>query len=51
MDQWTSLIKQEGIKQCRGIVADLSVWADDTQSIPDGYIWGDTGFVSINNYS
>ncbi|CAF1136563.1 unnamed protein product [Rotaria sordida] len=43
MERWSMLIKQEGIKQCRGIVADLSLWSDDTQSIPDGYPWKDIG--------
>ena len=49
MEQWSTLIKQEGIKQCRGIVADLSLWSNDTQTIPDGYPWGDIGFVTTHD--
>ncbi|CAF1017617.1 unnamed protein product [Adineta steineri] len=43
MDRWAYLINDIGIKECRGIVADVSVWSDDTQTIPDGYLWGDIG--------
>ncbi len=50
MQRWAFLIKQEGIKKCRGIVADLTAWSDNTQTIPDGYIWEDIGFVSMNKY-
>jgi hypothetical protein len=50
MTRWVNLIKQEGIKQCRGVIADLSVWPEDTQTIPDGYSWGDIGFVSVNDF-
>lgn len=50
MTKWVNLIKQEGIKQCRGVIADLSVWPEDTQTIPQGYSWGDIGFVSMNDF-
>ncbi|CAF3329387.1 unnamed protein product [Rotaria sp. Silwood2] len=43
MERWSMLIKQTGIKKCRGIIADMSLWSDDTQSIPDGYPWEDIG--------
>jgi hypothetical protein len=50
MARWVDLIKQEGIKQCPGIVADFSVWSDGTPTIPDGYPWKDIGFVTTNDY-
>jgi hypothetical protein len=43
MQRWISLIVVKGIKQCRGIIVDLSAWPGQTQTIPDGYPWGDLG--------
>ncbi|CAF0816974.1 unnamed protein product [Rotaria sordida] len=43
MQRWVNLIAGKGIKHCRGIVLDLSVWPDQTQTIPAGYTWGDLG--------
>ncbi|CAF0811993.1 unnamed protein product [Adineta steineri] len=43
MQHWISLINGEGIKQCRGIILDLSIWSDQTQTVPDGYPWGGLG--------
>ena len=43
MNRWLSLIRSEGIKQCKGIVLDLSAWPGQTQTVPGGYPWGDMG--------
>jgi D-alanyl-D-alanine carboxypeptidase/D-alanyl-D-alanine-endopeptidase (penicillin-binding protein 4) len=43
MQHWLSLIAGKGIKQCRGIILDLSAWPGQTQTVPDGYPWGDLG--------
>ena len=43
MQHWISLIVGKGIKQCRGIILDLSIWPGQTQSVPDGYPWGGLG--------
>jgi D-alanyl-D-alanine carboxypeptidase/D-alanyl-D-alanine-endopeptidase (penicillin-binding protein 4) len=43
MRRWLNVIVAKGIKQCRGIILDLSVWPGQTQTIPDGYPWGGLG--------
>ena len=43
MQRWLGILRAKGIKECRGIVLDLSVWPGRTQTVPDGYIWGDIG--------
>jgi D-alanyl-D-alanine carboxypeptidase/D-alanyl-D-alanine-endopeptidase (penicillin-binding protein 4) len=43
MQHWLNMIIVKGIKQCRGIILDLSAWPGQTQTIPAGYPWGDLG--------
>ncbi|CAF0827281.1 unnamed protein product [Adineta ricciae] len=43
MERWLNAIRSRGIKECRGVVVDLSAWPDQTQTIPSGYPWGDLG--------
>jgi len=43
MNRWVNLIRSEGIKQCKGIVLDLSAWPGQTETVPDGYTWEDMG--------
>ena len=43
IERWLNAIRSRGIKECRGIVVDLSVWPDQTQTVPDGYPWGGLG--------
>ncbi|UJR28024.1 hypothetical protein I4U23_009283 [Adineta vaga] len=54
MERWLNAIRRKGIKECRGIIVDLSVWSGQTQTIPSGYPWGDlgnhygTGYSAVN---
>jgi hypothetical protein len=43
MQRWLGIIVAKGIKQCHGIILDLSIWPGQTQTIPGGYPWGDLG--------
>ena len=43
IERWSKAIRSRGIKECRGIVVDLSAWSDQTQTVPDGYPWGGLG--------
>ncbi len=43
MRRWLSIITAKGIKKCLGIVLDLSIWPNQTQTVPDGYPWGGLG--------
>ncbi|CAF2345056.1 unnamed protein product [Rotaria sp. Silwood2] len=43
IQRWLNLIAKTGIKNCRGIVLDLSAWPSQTQTVPSGYTWGDIG--------
>ncbi|CAF1104644.1 unnamed protein product [Didymodactylos carnosus] len=42
IQSWLEVIQHEGIKHCRGIVADISLW-NSTQWMIDGYTWHDIG--------
>lgn len=43
MNQWMNLMLSANIRDCRGIVTDLSAWPGRTQTVPDGYPWGGLG--------
>ncbi|CAF0827263.1 unnamed protein product [Adineta ricciae] len=43
MERWLNAIRSRGIKECRGVVVDLSAWSVETQTVPDGYPWGGLG--------
>lgn len=43
IEKWIDVIKQTGIRKCRGIVADTSRWNTTETMLIDGWTWNDLG--------
>ena len=43
MNKWIEAIRRAGIRKCRGIIGDPTLWGTKTSIITDGWTWNDVG--------